>query len=609
MKRVISSILALFVVGFICLQISPDLRAQTGPESTFSKDLRLKYSEMSQKKEFEKLLDYFNALKFQAQSEADNQDLDYYVALTKSACLDYLESSENWEQYYDKVDAYNEDIIALSDKHLNDADPSGAVISLHYLAWKADLRDDDEEDAKVVFKELVKSVIDYTERFGDTGKFAEVAQLISKEGRGAQINLLFKGYTQYLLDSKAPAASIERLSEIAQNYLAQNEVDTAINIYENYIQVITAKYDRTRLITALRSVAEKFRCTGFSAAKNAEFAEKIYRLIVKNGGEEALTEKDILVRGFNLESMGSYEQALKLYSGFLDKYAQSGFAPEVLLRTAIIDLYFVKNKGKAETALKKIISDYSSSEYLFYAKYWLAVLYQLEGLPDEAGRLYADLIAQENEFSESAKQRLEEINSGAGLPDSLKRPFSFIYSEQGVSEINMSLKSEPARVFVNDELFWQATALDFSSGTIQPQFVFEWFGDTGSAGDPGNVTEFNTTYETAFPKLVSFSAKAYDSENMIFGSVWVYDIKISVSSPGKKFKMGMPLKFSAQVLPQTIENDGFSWQWQVSGPETLSRDGNSFNYRFQNPGLYEAEVIVSAGGVTGKKKFAFEITE
>ncbi|MFH2136924.1 MAG: hypothetical protein ABII88_00260 [Candidatus Omnitrophota bacterium] len=609
MKRVN---IVLLVLGGMLLLCAAEVRAADNPsaDEAFLKRLTETVSNFLKDEQFLEAVEYLDKM-HQQKDAGEVNDLfyiEYYILLTKSQYLDYLAIKEDWQDYYNSYHDLDTQIINKA-KQLVDKYPLAMTsIDIQYLAWKAYVREEDEAESSV-FDKLVSMVISYTAKKGDIVKFKEVADLVGHESGGAYLEKLFKGYQDYLISKKADIPGIESLAEIAQRYMEEGRNDMSRVVYERYMSLIRGRYPREQGIAKLSLVADKFRADGFSQAKDAEFAEIVYSYIEEHFGSDALAEKEVFSRAYNLELSGNYERAVEEYKKFVKTYKESDFLAEAYSRLGIINFYVLAAPEQAIAFFQKAMDISPESPLVLLCIYETALYFQWKEENEKARELYTRLVESNDNLAALAKQRLEEIDSGAGMPENLKNLFNIIFTPVQESTVVLTLTAEPEKSFVNQPVKIIATAQDFAAGTVQPLFVYDWLRDTGKTINPGNVTEFTTEYESAGPKVVCFIATLGDSKSAICRAPVVYDVKISSPLKGAVLKIGEQIDFKAEFFPFTYEDEKVTWQWNISGPETISGAGKVFSGVLNTLGTYTGELKGSLGAAHQIKKFDFKIGE
>ena len=578
-----------------------------GPRAAYCLDLKSQAEDFLRQERFVDLLDFLDILRMEKRQDIDNLQIEYFAVIAKSKYLDYLEGKEDWQNYYNLADIFNGEIIKSAKDLVGNYSASLETIEIQYLAWKAYARNEETAAAEEAFNKLIEIVIAYTEKSGDTAVFQEIAERISDEGRVRQLSKLFDSYKEFL-SKNAGSDSIENLGALAQGYLAKSKIETAIVIYEHYIDLVLEQYPQVKAQLALSELANKFRHHGFSRAKDADFAEKIYGLITRKFGNDALSEEDLFARGYNLEVMNLYDRAQEEYKYFTKKFSESVYLPEVYTRLALINLYSIGKTGMSLQFFQKVADEFQDSFYAPFCTYNAAMILQWNSENDQANGLYSKLVALGGPYSEAAKDRLNEIKNGAKLNDDLRYVLEHSDGTEESSAIVMTLQSRPQRAFAEEQVMWSATAQDFSSGTVQPSFTYEWFGDTGSNIDPGNVLKFSTTYNEVIPHVACFSAGVAQTKGVICKALWVHELRVKALSNIMDFKAGEQFELTAEIFPSSIEDKGILWQWNM-GEDAIDGKGNKLLHSFDVPGSYEIELIADIQGARVLKKINVNIVK
>ena len=590
-----------------CIILVLMLGVGVGPKLAYSFELKSQAEDFLKQERFADLLDFLDILRTEKGQDIDELQIEYYSALAKSKYLDYLERKEDWENYYNYLDLLNAEIIKSAKDFVENYSASIETVDLQYLAWKAHVRNEETVSAEEAFNKLIEIVITYTEKNRDTAVFQEIARKISDEGRVRQLNKLFNSYKEFL-SANGGSDSIERLGIIASEYLEKGKIETAIVIYEHYIGLVLMQYSQATAQLVLSSLANRFRHHGFVRDKDGDFAEKIYKIIIQKFGEDALSEEDLLGRGYNLEVMNSYDRAQEEYKYFVKEFPDSVYLPEVYTRLAIINLYSIGQTGISLQFFQKVSDEFSSSFYAPFCAYNAAMILQWKAEDELASRLYSVLLASGGPFSKDANDRLNEIKNKEQMAEDLRYVLEHIVGSEESSAIVMTLKSRPQRAFVQEQVLWSATAQDFSSGTVQPIFTYEWFGDIGSNDSPGNTAKFSTVYMDAMPRVACFSAMVAQTQGVICKSLWVHELRVRAPQSGMDIKVGADFEFAAEIFPPSIEDKDIVWNWQIPS-EKIEGKGNKFRHSIDVPGSYEMELVANIQGKRILKKIKVDIVE
>lgn len=604
-KKMVKEISKLLV---ICIVLSLLFFTMLEPQKAYCLDLKSQAEDFLKQERFADLLDFLDILRTEKGQDIDALQIEYYSVIAKSQYLDYLEAKEDWENYYNHVDFFNAEIMNSAKDFVGRYPASVETVNLQYMAWKACMRDEETpSSAQEVFNRLIEVVILYTEENDDTSVFQQIAKRLSDEGKVRQLSKLFDSYKEFLSENGG-TDSIERLGLIAGEYLEKGKIETAIVIYEHYIDLVLMQYSQAKAQLVLNALADRFRHHGFAKDKDGDFAEKIYELITQKFGQDTLSEEDLFARAYNLEAINFYDRAQEEYKYFIKKFPNSVYLPEVYTRLGIINLYSFGQTGVSLQYFQKVTDEFSGSFYAPFCTYNAAIILQWQEEFELASRLYSLLLASGGVYSEAAKKRLNEITNKYKLDEDITAVLEHIAGTEENATIIMTLRSRPKRAFINEQVVWSATAQDFSSGTVQPSFTYEWSGDTGSNDDPGNTVKFSTTYEDARPRIACFSAIVAHTHGVICNSLWVHELRVKKPLNADNIKAGESFEITAEIFPPSLEDKGIIWNWQI-GKEKLKTKGPKLRHMIDIPGSYEIELIADIQGKRILEKIKVDVIE
>ena len=557
--------------------------------------------------------DYSGCIKFLEEKKADTAEADqlffieYQLAKIKSNYLDFLESDQDWESYYEKADVFNQQIIDSAYKYASH-EVSGELIDLQRLAQKAYLRDDDEESAQKVFDDFVNNVIAYTQRTGDTAKFKEIATLVAEEGHKRYFDQLFKAYKKFLTENNSGAESADKLLEIADEFLNEGYNDMAIVIYSHYVDFALSNYSKEKAVSAVKDICDRFRDYGFVPGVNPDFAEKIYEKAQNNFGPEIFTETEVIERGMNLEALGDYSRAHDEYKYFIKKFADSKYIDQIYCRMAIINLFCLGEADRGLEFLNILTTEYENSGYCSFALYYAGLIKQFRQDNQSALELYNKIVEKNQGFVEQAESRKREINTNISIDENVRYPLTIILDDYD-SSVMVTLKPDKSKAFTGEDIVWSASAQDFSVGTVQPLFKYNWYWDGGSVSVPTNSPEFTTRYSSSGPKMICFGAQGSGDENVVCRSLWVYDY--TSGGDGKKIaKVGEEIEFEPELVPACFQEKDMNFAWKINGSDgTVVVDGKKFKHKFEKPGMYVADLEMTINDKKFIKKFELDIVE
>ncbi|MBI4846179.1 MAG: tetratricopeptide repeat protein [Candidatus Omnitrophica bacterium] len=605
--RLIVFFLGVVVFAF-CFAAESRIFAQ---EDTYIQELRGHCEGFIKENNFTQLFDYLDSL---AQDHVKPEYIfyqKYYSVKGKSLYLDYLEMNEDWAQFYEQLHVFDNQIIETAEIYVNTYPLNGQVIDLQYLLWRAYLREEGQETTEIAFGKLVDMVIFYTQENNDIAKFKEIVELISREKSGDFLAQMFAEYRDYLENEDTDPSLISQFAGIADSYLDDGNSEVASLIYNQYVEIICKRFSVQDAYLKLKIIADKFRHYGFFSAKDPGLAELIYEKIKGLIGNESLKEEDVLARGYNFECEGNYAKADEEYRAFAENFKENRFLPEIYTRLGIINLYYLGNQEQSLNYFKTVAEKYPDSFYESFCLYRIGLILQWKKEFESADEFYARIKNDDPQIKQLAEKRRDEIKNNLEIAQESLYPLELLYKQNKSPSIILTLKSIPARCLINQQVEWIASAQDYSVGTVQPFFAYQWFGDTGTNTDIGSVTKFTASYASSGPKLVFFSAGNAAGEEVVCGELWVYDIGVISPAQGQIFKVNELVLFEAGLLPLSPEDGIFQWSWKVflEGEEILSSHARTFNFSFDKQGKYTVEIELKVEDSRISKTIAFEVIE
>ncbi len=589
--------------AFLALMMLP---AALSAQSDLTEQLREKTREYFQAHRYEDYLAWLNGLRKEKDlSEEQKLSVDYYSALAKSRYLEYLEQNEDWAKYYELYHQLDQEIIAAAEAIVATYPVSDLVVDSQYLAWQARLREDESEAADAAFDKLSALIIDLTTTTGDLTKFRETASALSRRSRNAELNVLFDRFTESIEESADGKESVEMLAELAAGYLDEGNTETAKTIYRHYIELAARRYPKPESLEKIKAVADRFRHKGLKPDLDAVFAEEVYTEI--DGYDPGfISGRDSFRRAFNLEVTSDFNRAVQEYRNFLKTSEPGIMSAEANVRLGNIAFYEERDPEAGLVYYEKVISDYPDTIYADFCSYETGVYYQWRDQLEPAREHYNRLADGEGLYAVAARERLEEMQQEESLPSGIIRPLELLFSMEDLSSVIMSLEAIPPRALTGSEVVLSGSAQDFSAGTIQPQFNYEWFRETGTEVPETNATNFTTTYPVPGPKPVCFSIQAMDGEEVICRWPWIHLLRISVP---EKQVVSQAVEFKAELLP-AFDAEELDWVWKIEGPIKLFNGTREFSRVFESSGIYAGELtLLLDGAVVASRKFEFEITE
>ena len=435
--------------------------------------------------------------------------INYYIALTRYQQLKYLEESQGWDEYFQKGNDYRAQITQAAQSALETSGPDDILSpSTRLLLWQFH-RGQQDTFSEQALNELLDSLNAYSKNAKDGQIIKEAADIVSSYGEKGKAKEIYRLYVSKITSSQMTG---DELSNAAAGFLKENNSELAENIYDIYIERIVKNLPKEKSLPLLISLAKVFAFKD-EGTKDMFYAEKVFAKIEEVGGNNALDEELSYLRALNLEKSKEYRQAGDLYLVFSQKYPESIHNNQALFKLAVIEAYILGNIKMGSDYFVKLAEEEKLSAQSISALYQLGLLSQWEGDLQKAGAYYNKLIEKAGvNFSEtviSAKDRLKEIESSAGLENNLKLFLDLTFKENSqtdTEEVNLSastyLLKKDAYVTVS------SNASMGSTGCMQVDLQYFWSGDLGSAKPQTNLGSFSTSYKESGTKIIFLAACA-----------------------------------------------------------------------------------------------------
>lgn len=434
---------------------------------------------------------------------------NYYIALSRYKQLKYLEDKQQWDEYFSQGNNYRDQITANLSKVVGSTSPNDkGYIYSRLLLWQFH-RDQQDAFSDQTLIDLVNSCFEYSKQAGDIAPIKNVADALLSYSEKAKARQIYAIYVEKLTTSNKTA---DELKEAAYGFYKNNNLELAELLYDAYIEKIKSSASKQELIDKLFDLAKLFVYHP-NGPRDMAYAEKIYKQIEDLGGMEAFNEERLYTRAFNLEKMRDYKKAADIYQAFLGRFPDSALAPKVNYKLGIIYTYALKDYKSGMGYFTKVsqpAAGTNPSPYFVSSLYQLGLLSQWLQDIASAKNYYDKLIelAKDN-FGDtvgSAKNRLNEIGSGAGLEYNLKT-FMDISLKPEFSNIQDMAKLD---LSASNYLPKSQEAVDFSSnayvqesGCTQVILQYLWSGDTGKSSPSLESPNFNTSYSSPGTSVVN----------------------------------------------------------------------------------------------------------
>jgi TolA-binding protein len=429
---------------------------------------------------------------------------DYYSALTRYLELKYLDDSQRWDEYFSQGTKYRQEMEEKADsvvKATKPEDPLNLYAKLLLWRYSKDQQDGSNE-AKLT--DLLKSVLEYAPKASDIIVIKETAdQLLAyDEKRNAR-----KLYNIYVDKLNSTAVSDEELKALAQKFFDQGNLELSESVYDIYLERIK-NYDKAKQIAILTEIAKLFVYRD-EGANDPAYAEKIFTMLEKIGGEEAFDEELMYLRGINLEKSREYEKAKDLYTGLLKRFPQTAYAEELIFRLGLIETYILRDVTKGKDYFQKLADKEALSPQVIAGLYQLGLLNQWEGNNPKAKEIYELLLSRaKNDFSDITQltqARLKEIQGQGQIENNLKTflDVSLAKDYANYDGAKIELRSLPYQLKKNQDTQVSSLFQLPGTGCFQVEVNYLWSGNLGTAQPTDQDTGFSTKYEAPGIKVVN----------------------------------------------------------------------------------------------------------
>jgi hypothetical protein len=435
--------------------------------------------------------------------EVKELEEDYRAALSRYQQLKHLEEAKSWDEYFAKGNDYRNEIVEKAEKVSSTAaldDPLRVYSRLLLYSFHKDQQDTFTEES---LSNLMASALDYAKLNKDITPIKETADKLLFYEEKAKAKELYKIYAKKLVNSDIKD---EALRGIADGFYKNGNLELAENIYDIYIEKISKKLPKDKLILELKNLALAFAYKD-SGLKDMVYAESIFRRIESEGGEKAFDEELIYLRGFNLEKNKEFAQAKDIYIQLLQKYPDSKHADELNYKTGIIFTYVLRDLKTGREYFEKLADKKSTIPHSLASLYQLGLLKQWEGDLVTAKGYYKKLIEKSEgnitDTLEMAKERLQEAEEDAAMEYNLKTFMDVSLKES--SDFDMSkvdLRSDIYRPKLEEEADVKSSVYLASSGCFNVELQYLWSGNLGDVKPNTKQSEFKASYKNLGTKMI-----------------------------------------------------------------------------------------------------------
>ncbi len=497
-----------FLVLFIlvsCINVSFAGDLKNCPEDVFYvvEEAKDKYFA---KKDYSGFLAYLNKNKT---CLGDNY-IKYYTAFVKFSELKQYEDSQDWQKYFDLKETYQEIIENnLSEVIAGISEPiTPLYLKALYLDWilekqKTGFNENEKLDVLIDYIKL------YTNDSRQFGILKTIADKLLDDGLIRQSSIVYDMYAKMLISNNV---NCDMLLNTAEQAFKNKRYKLARSLYAAYLDKIYSTATKEEYLKHTTRIISLFVDNGWQTGIDKDFAEELFAQL-ENNFPEGIDANLLFMRGYNLERMSYYQQAVAQFRKFILNYPEDKRVNEAFFHAGIIELYLL-NKKDGLDLLKQIIAKNGSSSYLNSALYYAGLYLQKENLTEQAKLYYQKLkgILESAEVIDGSllsltNDRLNEINNGKALENNLR---SFL--EAGFDSVkllgNVSVAPSPAKGYTGETIDIASSYFVGNVGCFQPVLDFVWSGDLGSASVLNSTQQFSTTFSTPGPKIILLSVKS-----------------------------------------------------------------------------------------------------
>lgn len=431
--------------------------------------------------------------------------INYYTALARSAQLQYLEISQNWNEYFAQKDNYRNDIEKLALLATKDTLPTDPVNLYAKLLLSRFHREQNDGLLDETLTDLENSVMEYAKGKGDISVIKDIAGQLSADKEKVIAKKLYKIYVEKLTTS---AITDDELKNNADTFLKQGNLELAESIYDTYIERLQKSPDKAKVIPVLIQIARSFVYQD-QGVNDPEYAEKIFQAIEKIGGKDAFDEELKYLRAFNLEKMHQFSGAKDNYVDLLKAFPAGKHTDEALFKTGVIYSYLLGDLDSGKKYFNELIKDGKVNPQSISAFYHLGLLSQWQGDSKRAQDYYEKLVLlAKTDFADTvalAQARLKEISQGQPIDYNLRVFLDTALAKDGAksTQDQTLLRSLPSKAKINTNVDVNSNIALPESGCSQVELQYFWSGDLGSGKPLPQDSLFSTQYTASGSKVIN----------------------------------------------------------------------------------------------------------
>ncbi|MDO8662099.1 MAG: hypothetical protein Q7K98_02610 [Candidatus Omnitrophota bacterium] len=438
------------------------------------------------------------------ENKAIEPAIDYYLALTRSSQLKYLEDTKSWDEYFAKGNDYRDDLVKSAQKAISLTTTRNALNINSKLLLYQFYKDQMSASSDTILADLIWSVGEYSQSGNDINTIKVVADKLVGYNEKGKAKELYKIYARKLAGSEVKDAE---LKNIAAGFYKEGNLELSESIYDIYIERISTRPAKGKLPPELINIAKDFTYRD-AGSSDPFYAEKVFKKIEEIGGKKAFDESLIYLRGFNLEKVKAFAQAREIYIDLLKTFPVTLHADELTYKIGVISIYVLRDLKSGRDYFEQLVQKPVVSSYVLAGLYQLGLLKQWEEALAQAKEYYNLILAKAGETDPEraalTRERLNELEQNKPLDYNVKLGLDTALKEEFVNldMSKLSLKSSDYLPEKDKEVNISSTSSLGPTGCLQVELQYLWSGDLGSAKPLSTQSEFPTTYKTAGTKVM-----------------------------------------------------------------------------------------------------------
>jgi len=448
--------------------------------------------------------------------------VNYYIGLSRYHQLKYLENTQKWDEYFNKGNAYREQLAQSIQKTIDTTNTTVALnLYSRLLLWQFHK---DQQDASVdsALSDLMNVVLEYSAGTKEAKPIKDVGDKLLAYGEKAKSKEIYKIYVNKIVASDI---NDNQLRDIALGFYKEGKLELSEAIYDVYIERIIKLYSKAQSISLLIDIARNFSYGNGVLNKDGFYAEKIFQEIEEISAKGAFDEELTYLRAFNLEKIKEYIKAKDLYIDLVNRFPKTTHADEADFKAGVICVYVLRDIKTGRAYFEKLAHSIplsanpepaeglaqkeTLSPQVISSLYQLGLLSQWENDLAKAKDYYKALIEKVKDgFVETAalaKERLKEVSGLRPMEYNLKTFLDVSLQERNVplDPARLDLISSGYRINKGEDAHIGSAPYNIESGCMQVETQYLWSGHLGTAKPSPEQSAFDTTYTEAGTKEIN----------------------------------------------------------------------------------------------------------